>query len=63
MSSASTVSTKVNNNFLTMAWINMVEIVVVDSSTPFNIKADQPFIKGQQGNVLDVEFSHLVPIF
>ena len=41
--SVSTVSTEgrlisVNSNFLAMAWSNLGEIVVVDSSTPFNIK-------------------------
>ena len=60
--SVSTVSTEgrlisVNSNFLSMAWSNMGEIVVVDSSQPFNIKADQPRIKGHRANVLDLEFS------
>ena len=60
--SVSTVSTEgrlisVNSNFLAMAWSNLGEIVVVDSSTPFNIKPDQPRLKGHRANVLDLEFS------
>ena len=60
--SVSTVSTEgrlisVNSNFLAMAWSNMGEIVVVDSSAPFSIKTDQPRIKGHRANVLDLEFS------
>ena len=60
--SVSTVSTEgrliaVNSNFLAMAWSNMGEIVVVDSSNPFNLKADQARIKGHRANVLDMEFS------
>ena len=60
--SVSTVSTEgrlisVNSNFLAMAWNNIGEIVVVDSSTPFNIKPDQPRLKGHRANVLDLEFS------
>ena len=60
--SVSTVSTEgrlisVNSNFLAMAWSNMGEIVVVDSSKPFNVKPDQPRLKGHRANVLDLEFS------
>ena len=60
--SVSTVSTEgrlisVNSNFLAMAWSNMGEVVAVDSSQPFNLKADQPRIKGHRANVLDLEFS------
>ena len=47
----------VNGNFLAMSWSNMGEVVVVDSSTPFGIKPDQPRIKGHKSNVLDLEFS------
>ena len=47
----------VNGNFLAMAWNNEGEIVVVDSSTPFSIKPDQPRLKGHRANVLDLEFS------
>ena len=59
--SVSTVSTEgrlisVNSNFLAMAWSNMGEIVVVDSSQPFNIKPDQPRFKGHRANILDLEF-------
>ena len=46
-----------NGNFLAMAWNNEGEIVVVDSSTPFSIKPDQPRLKGHRANVLDLEFS------
>ena len=58
----STVSTEgrlisVNSNFLAMAWSNMGEVVVVDSSQPFNVKPDQPRIKGHRANILDLEFS------
>ena len=60
--SVSTVSTEgrlisINSNFLAMAWSNMGEIVVVDSSQPFNVKPDQPRLKGHRANVLDLEFS------
>ena len=60
--SVSTVSTEgrliaVNSNFLAMSWSNMGEIVVVDSSTPFRIKRDQPRIKGRRAQILDLEFS------
>ena len=60
--SVSTVSTEgrlisVNSNFLAMAWSNMGEIVVVDSSQPFNVRPEQPRIKGHRANILDVEFS------
>ena len=60
--SVSTVSTEgrlisVNSNFLAMAWSNMGEVVVVDSATPFNVKPDQPRLKGHRANVLDLEFS------
>ena len=60
--SVSTVSTEgrlisINSNFLAMAWSNMGEVVVVDSSNPFNVKADQPRLKGHRANVLDLEFS------
>ena len=60
--SVSTVSTEgrliaVNSNFLAMAWSNMGEVVVVDSSQPFNVKPDQPRLKGHRANVLDIEFS------
>ena len=47
----------VNGNFLAMAWSNIGEVVVVDSSTPFSIKPDQPRLKGHRANVLDLEFS------
>ena len=40
-----------------MAWNIQGEIVVVDSSTPFNVKPDQPRLKGHRANVLDLEFS------
>jgi len=40
-----------------MAWNNEGEIVVVDSSTPFSIKPDQPNLKHHYANVLDLEFS------
>jgi coronin-1B/1C/6 len=40
-----------------MAWSNMGEVVVVDSATPFNVKPDQPRLKGHRANVLDLEFS------
>ena len=60
--SVTTVSTEgriiaVNGNFLAMAWNIEGEIVVVDSLTPFNIKPDQPRLKGHRANVLDLEFS------
>ena len=60
--SVTTVSTEgryiaVNSNFLAMAWSNLGEIVVVDSSKPFGIKPDQPRLKGHHFNVLDLEFS------
>ena len=60
--SVTTVSTEgryiaVNGNFLAMAWSNMGEVVVVDSSTPFRIKPDQPRLKGHRANILDLEFS------
>ena len=60
--SVSSVSTEgrliaVNSNFLAMAWSNMGEVVVVDSSKPFAIKPDQPRFKGHRANVLDLEFS------
>ncbi len=35
----------------------MLEIIIVDSSTPFNVKPDQPHLKGHRANVLDLEFS------
>ena len=47
----------VNGNFLAMSWSNLGEVVVVDSSTPFRVKPDQPRIKGHKANVLDLEFS------
>jgi coronin-1B/1C/6 len=47
----------VNNSFLAMAWANVGEIVVVDSSKPCRMKLDQPRIKGRRSNVLDLEFS------
>ncbi len=46
----------VNNNFLAMAWNNIGEIVVVDSSKPHSVKPDQPRFKGHRSNVLDLEF-------
>ena len=46
----------VNTNFLAMAWNNIGEIVVVDSSKPCSIKPDQPRFKGHRSNVLDLEF-------
>ena len=60
--SVSTVSTEgrliaINSNFLAMAWSNMGEVVVVDSANPFNVKPDQPRLKGHRANVLDLEFS------
>ena len=60
--SVTTVSTEgrliaVNGNFLAMSWSNMGEVVVVDSATPFNLKSDQPRIKGHRANILDLEFS------
>ena len=60
--SVTTVSTEgrliaVNGNFLAMSWSNMGEVVVVDSSTPFRVKHDQPRLKGHRANVLDLEFS------
>jgi len=60
--SVTTVSTEgryiaVNGNFLAMSWSNMGEVVVVDSTTPFSIKPDQPRLKGHRANVLDLEFS------
>ena len=60
--SVTTVSTEgrliaVNGNFLAMSWSNMGEVVVVDSSSPFSIKPDQPRLKGHRANVLDLEFS------
>ncbi len=60
--SVSTVSTEgrliaINSKFLAMAWSNMGEVVVVDSSNPFNVKPDQPRLKGHRANVLDLEFS------
>ena len=60
--SVTTVSTEgrliaVNGNFLAMSWNNMGEVVVVDSSSPFSIKPNQPRIKGHRANVLDLEFS------
>ena len=58
----STVSTEgrliaVNGNFLAMSWNMMGEIVVVDSSTPFRMKPNQPRIRDHRANVLDLEFS------
>ena len=60
--SVSTVSTEgrliaVNSDSLAMAWSNVGEIVVVDASTPFRIKRDQPRIKSHHSQVLDLEFS------
>ena len=60
--SATTVSTEgryiaVNGNFLAIAWSNMGEIVVVDSSNFCSIKPDQPRLKGHRANILDLEFS------
>jgi hypothetical protein len=60
--SVTTVSTEgrliaVNGKFLAMSWSNAGEVVVVDSSSPFSIKPDQPRIKGHRANVLDLEFS------
>ena len=60
--SVTTISTEgryiaVNGNFLAMAWSNMGEIVVVDSTNFCSIKPDQPRIKGHRANVLDLEFS------
>ena len=59
--SVTTVSTEgryigVNSNFLAMSWSNQGEIVVVDASTPFSIKPDQPRFKGHRANILDLEF-------
>ena len=58
----STVSTEgrliaVNANFLAMSWNNLGEVVVVDSSTPFRMKPNQPRIRDHRANVLDLEFS------
>ena len=47
----------INCNFLAMAWSNMGEIVIVDSSKPCRMKLEQPRIKGRRSNVLDLEFS------
>ena len=60
--SVSTASTEgrllaANGSHLAMAWNNIGEVVVVDSSTPFRMKPDQPRIKGHRSNVLDLEFS------
>ena len=60
--SVTTVSTEgrylaVNGNFLALAWSNMGEIVVIDSTNFISVKPDQPRIKGHRANVLDLEFS------
>ena len=60
--SVTTVSTEgrylaVNGNFLAMAWSNLGEIVVVDSTNFCSVKPDQHRIKGHRANVLDLEFS------
>ena len=49
----------VNDKYLAMSWKDKGEIVVVDSSCPFQIKHDQPRIKGPQFFVKDLEFSPL----
>ena len=46
----------INSSFLAMAWSNLGEIVVVDSSKPCRMKLEQPRIKGHRSSVLDLEF-------
>ena len=47
----------INEEFLAMSWKDKGEIVVLNSSCPFQIKLDQPRIKGPQSFIKDLEFS------
>ena len=47
----------INEKFLAMSWKDKGEIVVLNSSCPFQIKLDQPRIKGPQSFIKDLEFS------
>ena len=52
-----------NEKFLAIAWNKKGQLLIVDSSKTKKIQRNSPYLKGNNSNILDLEFSPFIIIF